>query len=175
MTDELPKVKPWTHFYWSIFENKFWPFDEDVVVCGRTEGAFQYDDGELSGSHCQFTITDGKATITDLDSKNGTYLNQKEIGKNEPVPLKCFDVVIFGSQIIIYMDINIFKVKSREDILETIDKNIENENIYTEIKNKILLFMKVHHPRLIVRKKMQVLEEKIANAYNIKEDKLGKY
>lgn len=175
MSDEQARVKPWTHFYWDIFGNKFWPFDEDVVVCGRNDGHFQYEDNELSGSHCQFSIEEGKCFITDLASKNGTYLNQKPLPKSEAVQLKCFDVIIFGSQIIIYMDENIFKVQSRDDIIQTIDKNIENENIYNEIKNKTLVFMRGHHPRLMIRKKMQLLDDKIASAYNIKDQKLSKY
>lgn len=175
MSNEELRVKPWTHFYWDIFANKFWPFDDDVVVCGRTEGHFQYEDNELSGSHCQFNIENNKCFITDLGSKNGTFLNQKPLPKSEATPLKCFDVVIFGSQIIIYMDENIFKVQQRDDIIQTIDKNIESENIFNEIKNKTLVFMRSHHPRLIIGKKIQVLSDKIANAYNVKEDKLSKY
>jgi len=175
MTEEHAQVKAWTHFYWDIFANTCWPFDEDVITCGRNEGQFQYEDAELSGSHCQFSIENGKCFLKDLDSSNGTYLNEKEIADSEAIQLKCFDVVIFGRQIIIYLDENIFKIKEREDILESIKKNIEDENIYNEIKNKTLIFMKGHHPRLIIKKKVQVVEKKIADAYNIKEDKLSKY
>jgi hypothetical protein len=175
MSDEEVRVKPWTHFYWDIYANKFWPFDEDVVVCGRTDGHFQYEDNELSGAHCQFSIEDEKCFITDLASKNQTFLNLKPLPKSEPTALKCFDVVIFGSQIIIYMDENIFKVQTRDDIIQTIDKNIDSDNIFNEIKNKTLVFMRSHHPRLIIGKKLQVLDEKIANAYNLKEEKLSKY
>jgi hypothetical protein len=56
MSNEEVSVRALTHFYWDIFGNKFWPFDEDTIVCGRNQGYFQYDDGELSGSHCQFSI-----------------------------------------------------------------------------------------------------------------------
>ncbi len=175
MSDSESTVKPWSHFYWDIYGNKFWPFDEDVIVCGRNDGHFQYEDSELSGSHCQFSIEENICYITDLESRNGTYLNQKPLPKAEATALKCFDVIIFGSQIIIYMDENIFKVKTRDDINQSIDKNIENENIYNEIKNKTLVFMRSHHPRLVIGKKIQVLEQKIASAYNIKEEKLSKY
>lgn len=175
MTDDLPKVKIWTHFYWDIFANTCWPFDEDKIICGRTEGHFQYEDNELSGSHCSFTIIEGKCFLEDLDSKNSTYLNEKELTPCIPTQLKCFDVIIFGSQIIIYMDENIFKVKERDDLLDSLKLNVKNENIYNEIKNKTLLFMKGHHPRLVLRKKVLVLENKIAEAYNIKEEKLSKY
>ena len=84
-------------------------------------------------------------------------------------------MVIFGSQIIIYMDENIFKVQTRDDITQTIDKNIDSENIFNEIRNKTLVFMRSHHPRLLIGKKIQILDEKIANAYNLKEEKLSKY
>lgn len=175
MGDEESKVKPWTHFYWDIFANTCWPFDEDIVTCGRNQGQFQYEDAELSGAHCEFSIVDGKCFLKDLESRNSTYLNEKEIEANTPIQLKCFDVVIFGRQIIIYLDENIFKVQTRDDILESIKMNIQNENIYNEIKNKTLVFMKGHHPRMIIKKKVQVLENKIADAYNIKEEKLSKY
>lgn len=172
---EGPKVRAWTHFYWDIFANTCWPFDEDEVICGRTEGQFQYEDNELSGSHCKFTVKDGVCFIEDMGSKNGTYLNLKELDGIEPKKLKCFDVIIFGSQIIIYLDVNIFKVETRDDIMNSIKENIDNENVLEQIKNKCLIFMRSHHPRLVIRKKIQVVEKKIANAYNIKDEKLATY
>lgn len=166
---------PFTHFYWDIYANTCWSFDEDQIVCGRIEGHFQYEDSELSASHCQFSIQNNKCFLTDLESKNGTYHNQKLIEKEKPQELKCFDVIIFGSQIIIYMDQNIFKLNSREDILQTIDLNIENKNIFNEIKNKTIVFMRNLHPKLVIQKKILTMDAKIAGAYNIQEDKLQKY
>lgn len=175
MLDEEIEVKPWTHFYWDIFANTCWPFDEAEVVCGRSEGHFQYEDAELSSSHCQFSIVDGKCLLTDLESSNGTYLNMKEVVPSCPLELKCYDIIIFGRQIIIYFNEDIFKIKTREDLLAKLKKNVDNQDIYTEIKNKTILFMKGHHSRMIIKKKVQVLEAKIVDAYNIKEDKLSKY
>lgn len=175
MEDNETEIKPWTHFYWDIFANTCWPFDEASVVCGRTDGHFQYEDSQLSSTHCEFSIENNKCFLTDLDSTNGTHLNMKEVVSSMPMELKCFDVIVFGSQIIIYFNENIFKVKTREELLEHLHKNIDNEDIFTEVKNKTILFMRSHHPRMIVKKKIQVLETKISDAFNMKEDKLGKY
>jgi pSer/pThr/pTyr-binding forkhead associated (FHA) protein len=49
-------------------------------VIGRGECTHSFKDGiKLSRTHCKFSIDDGEIFITDLNSTNGTLLNQKSV------------------------------------------------------------------------------------------------
>ena len=56
-------------------------------VLGRDVSAsVSIDDGTVSRRHARITIASGSATIEDLGSKNGTFLNGKRLGTG-PLPL----------------------------------------------------------------------------------------
>jgi len=175
MKHEQKKDDLGTFYYWDIFANTCWPFDEDIVICGRSEGQFQYEDSELSKRHCQFSIESGKCFLTDLQSSNGTYLNLKELTPASEVQLKCFDVIIFGSQIIIFLDEEVLSIQSRDELLAKIEVHLDNEDIFNQIKMKSVFFMKSHHSRMLLQRKIKQLESKIASAYIQKDQKLSKY
>jgi pSer/pThr/pTyr-binding forkhead associated (FHA) protein len=54
---------------------------ERSIVIGRGPDAdFVLDDGEVSGQHARIIPSpDGSATVDDLDSTNGTFINQNEL------------------------------------------------------------------------------------------------
>ncbi|MFP5385003.1 MAG: FHA domain-containing protein [Bacteriovoracia bacterium] len=55
-----------------------------ILNVGRSrECDLKVDDDKLSGQHCRFYLKKDKLEITDLDSKNGTYLNGIRIEQSE--------------------------------------------------------------------------------------------
>jgi len=50
-------------------------------------------DTTISGEHASLRCEEGKFTLTDLDSSNGTYINEKKVAREE---LKDNDVIRFG-------------------------------------------------------------------------------
>jgi pSer/pThr/pTyr-binding forkhead associated (FHA) protein len=52
-----------------------------AIVIGRDPGSdFVLEDGEVSGQHARITpAPDGSATVEDLESANGTFVNQNEL------------------------------------------------------------------------------------------------
>lgn len=55
-----------------------------MISVGRSSlNEFQLDDDKISGRHCRFFLRKDKLEITDLDSKNGTYLNGIRIDHSE--------------------------------------------------------------------------------------------
>jgi DNA-binding winged helix-turn-helix (wHTH) protein len=53
-------------------------------VIGRdSESALWIDDASVSRRHAQVVVTDGRARLEDLDSKNGTFLNGRKISRAE--------------------------------------------------------------------------------------------
>lgn len=57
------------------------PLPKDVpVIVGRTqEVALAFEDGKLSREHCKFLFDGRDFLLEDLDSKNGTYVNNRRI------------------------------------------------------------------------------------------------
>ena len=59
---------------------------EGENVIGRDpDGALWIDHASVSRRHARIVIARGKATLEDLDSKNGTHLNGKKIARRTPL------------------------------------------------------------------------------------------
>ena len=56
------------------------------------DGAITYNKA-ISRIHCVINIQQGAVYITDLDSANGTFVNQMRLAKEQPTPIKDGDVV----------------------------------------------------------------------------------
>lgn len=53
---------------------------EDPVTIGRSRKCdIVLKDNKISGKHCEIFLLDGKATVKDLDSSNGTYIDNSLI------------------------------------------------------------------------------------------------
>lgn len=56
----------------------------EMISIGRSgKCELQLDDDKISGRHCRFYLRNDRLEITDLDSKNGTYLNGIKVEKSE--------------------------------------------------------------------------------------------
>ncbi|MCA8940067.1 MAG: FHA domain-containing protein, partial [Planctomycetes bacterium] len=53
--------------------------ENDISVGRYEENTLQFDDQIISGEHCVFSRDGGAVTVTDLDSSNGTWVNQERI------------------------------------------------------------------------------------------------
>jgi S-DNA-T family DNA segregation ATPase FtsK/SpoIIIE len=56
------------------------------------------DDDKVSRRHAALTLTDGGATLEDLDSANGTFVNGRRI--HEPTELRPGDLIRLGAVIL---------------------------------------------------------------------------
>jgi len=55
-----------------------------TFTLGRAEtNDFPFDDGSVSGRHCQITVTDFAVRIKDLGSTNGTFVNDRQVEEAE--------------------------------------------------------------------------------------------
>lgn len=73
--------------------------DSDFVL-GRTDDRADYvlPVATVSGAHAKVEKKGDKIFITDLESTNGTYIDQKKISSNTPVELKVGSTVVFGDE-----------------------------------------------------------------------------
>ena len=73
------------------------PLDKPVMVIGRGHGAdIVLPVPEVSGRHAEIIETDGTYFLRDLDSKNGTYLEEELIG-DFPVSLEEGSMIVLGN------------------------------------------------------------------------------
>jgi DNA-binding winged helix-turn-helix (wHTH) protein len=68
------------------FRGRALPLQAGINVLGRDGSAdVQIDDPTVSRRHASITIADDEATLTDLDSKNGTFLDGEKLTGSAPL------------------------------------------------------------------------------------------
>jgi hypothetical protein len=70
----------------------------EVTVGRKAEGDQVHGLGDryMSSRHARFHIAGGRLYVTDLDSKNRTFLNERPLPPHEPVPVEVGDQVRLG-------------------------------------------------------------------------------
>jgi signal transduction histidine kinase len=75
----------------------------ETGTIGREPGAdFRIADTEVSRAHARITVTDHDATLRDLDSTNGTFLNGKPVVE---APLSEGDEILVGKSLLVVTDV----------------------------------------------------------------------
>ncbi len=81
--------------------------DRAVVIGRAPECDLVLDDGEVSGQHARVTPSpDGSATVEDLESTNGTFINENEL--EGPSRLDPGDELLVG--------VSVLQLRTRQDI-----------------------------------------------------------
>jgi pSer/pThr/pTyr-binding forkhead associated (FHA) protein len=81
--------------------------DRAIVIGRAPESDLVLEDGEVSGQHARVTpAPDGSATVEDLDSTNGTFVNQNEL--EGPARLDPGDHLLIG--------VSVLQLRTRQDI-----------------------------------------------------------
>ncbi len=77
-------------------------------VIGRTEGAFIIQEPNISRRHAQisYEASQNAYFITDLNSSNGTRLNQQRLPSGQPVRLESGSVIGLGPNVILRFDLS---------------------------------------------------------------------
>jgi len=75
------------------------PLKRAVQVIGRqTDCQIRIPTGEISRHHCEVSVSDGKISIRDLGSSNGTYVNRRRVTQAE---LQAGDLVALGDMVFV--------------------------------------------------------------------------
>jgi len=73
-----------------------------VIVGRSSKSDITIDNSEVSRSHLELQMKNGKVQVTDLGSGNGTYINGIEVHKGETVSLSRGDELLIGSGDVVY-------------------------------------------------------------------------
>ena len=75
--------------------------DGELVVGRKPEpGVFALGDRYMSGKHARFLAAGGRLTVTDLDSKNRTFVNEQPLPAHREQPLSPGDTVRMGNTVL---------------------------------------------------------------------------
>jgi DNA-binding winged helix-turn-helix (wHTH) protein len=92
--------------YWLVRGRRRIPLEPGETIVGRDPGAAVFvDHRSISRRHARIVVADDGATVQDLDSKNGTFLEGRKV--SAPVPLADGDKLKIGS---VTMTVRIFAV-----------------------------------------------------------------
>ena len=78
-------------------------FHQDVTTIGRTNGNDLIISGRtVSRRHARFWFDTNRWYIADMQSANGTLVNNMRIQPNQAVPLNDGDIINFGDEIVTF-------------------------------------------------------------------------
>jgi len=84
--------------------------DRPIVIGRDPASDFVLADGEVSGQHARITPSpDGSATIEDLESTNGTFVNQNEL--EGPAHLDAGDELLLGVSVLQLRSVDDFRAR----------------------------------------------------------------
>ncbi|HLJ75283.1 MAG TPA: FHA domain-containing protein [Thermoanaerobaculia bacterium] len=84
-----------------IFKDRQLPLREGLNVLGRDPIAdVQIDDSTVSRKHASIEVRGELATLRDLESKNGTFLDGEKI--SAPAPLQERQTIVFGDASMVF-------------------------------------------------------------------------
>jgi len=69
------------------FAGKTYELKTDKTTIGRVDdNSFSIAEGSISSHHCEINLKGGKVYVKDLDSTNGTFVNEKQVKGEALVP-----------------------------------------------------------------------------------------
>lgn len=158
---------------WDLASNSCYeiPPKKNEFSIGKSENDLTLDDAGVSGSHCLIERTDEGWKLKDLESTNGTYLNNNQISSGGVQALNSFELISLGDQHLLFFDHKISLIKDRNQLMEAIASNLKDEELLAHIKTKAIAFMKNIAPRYIINFKLAKVEQKIKKGQKLKMDK----
>lgn len=75
------------------FDVKVMEFTDSITIGRKTFNDVVLEDKAVSGKHCEISFENGAVYITDLDSTNGTFVNDEPVVRSE---IESGDTIIIG-------------------------------------------------------------------------------
>ncbi|TKV98950.1 hypothetical protein SEVIR_8G007200v4 [Setaria viridis] len=103
----------WRHIGYKVARPGAFEIASDAVTVGRVadKADIVLPVATVSGTHARLEKKDGRLFVTDLDSTNGTYINERRLNPGFPIPIDPGSLIIFG-------DIHLAMFRVRKMIVE---------------------------------------------------------
>ncbi|KAK3139215.1 hypothetical protein QOZ80_5AG0379680 [Eleusine coracana subsp. coracana] len=88
----------WRHIGYKVPRPGAFEIASDSVTVGRVAETADIvlPVATVSGTHARLEKKDGRLLVTDLDSTNGTYINERRLVPGFPIPIEPGSLLIFG-------------------------------------------------------------------------------
>ncbi|CAO2143117.1 unnamed protein product [Urochloa humidicola] len=88
----------WRHIGYKVARPGAFEITSDVVTVGRVsdKADIVLPIATVSGTHARLEKKDGRLLVTDLESTNGTYINERRLNPGFPIPVDPGSFLIFG-------------------------------------------------------------------------------
>ncbi|RCV36287.1 hypothetical protein SEVIR_7G317500v4 [Setaria viridis] len=119
----------WRHIGYKVARPGAFEIASDAVTVGRVadKADIVLPVATVSGTHARLEKKDGRLFVTDLDSTNGTYINERRLNPGFPIPIDPGSLIIFG-------DIHLAMFRVRKMIVEaTSETDAAREETKTEV------------------------------------------
>lgn len=104
---------------WLRLEAQRYPLRQGETTIGRSPYcSVQLMSLQASREHAAISVTGERATLSDLNSRNGTYLNGRRVA--EPVPLNVGDTIKIGG-----LELTVFESADMADAVANTQVNLE--------------------------------------------------
>lgn len=110
---------------------------KDATIIGRSKGDILINDSEISSTHCQIQEIDGYYNIFDMNSTNGTFVNNHKVVKAR---LKPGDIITVGNTSMRFAlkdEEQVKHVSTVFKLAQSSDMSESNSLIKTMIENEI--------------------------------------
>ncbi|WVZ88183.1 hypothetical protein U9M48_034730 [Paspalum notatum var. saurae] len=103
----------WRHIGYKVARPGAIEIVSDAMIVGRVadKADIVIPVATVSGTHARLEQKDGSLLVTDLDSTNGTYINERRLNPGFPIPIEPGSFLIFG-------DIHLAMFRVRKTIVE---------------------------------------------------------
>ncbi len=120
----------------------------DATILGREKGDVIISDSEASSTHCQIQFIDGSYHIFDMNSTNGTYVNNEKIIK---AILSKGDQIKVGKHVFEFSLEEEKKVRHISTIFKSPVKNSEAEDMVSTLIERELKKSNSHNVKIHIR------------------------
>ncbi|PAN15643.1 hypothetical protein PAHAL_3G013200 [Panicum hallii] len=88
----------WRHIGYKVARPGAFEIASNAVTVGRVadKADIVLPVATVSGAHARLEKKDGRLLVTDLDSTNGTYINERRLNPGFPIPIDPGSLLIFG-------------------------------------------------------------------------------
>ncbi|MCY4381318.1 MAG: FHA domain-containing protein [Proteobacteria bacterium] len=107
--------------------------NNEATIFGRSQGDVIIDDHEISGTHCQIHYSGGMYHVLDMNSTNGTYVNNERVIKSR---LKHDDIITLGQSSICFKQVSPDEYPDVKLVKKQIQANDTSSNVFFESPTK---------------------------------------
>ncbi|KAL6642180.1 hypothetical protein ACP70R_020361 [Stipagrostis hirtigluma subsp. patula] len=127
----------WRHIGYKVQRPGAFEIASDAVTVGRVadKADIVLPVATVSGTHARLEKKDGRLVVTDLDSTNGTYINERRLVPGFPVPVDPGSLLIFGDIHLAMFRVRKMRVEVPRETDDVVEQEAKTEVVSTAVED----------------------------------------